>query len=311
MEPLWLVLRLNAGLRFGVPRGGRAGSALPKRFGRVVLMRKHSQSVRFAFALLLLAAPAWGQAIVAVEEDGRRVYVNDVAAAPAPSAAQALPRYRLVYWSQTESRWKPVPGASGMRAARSAVREVQQFLGMSGVAVPRLRSNTPPPAVAPAAQAKRFSEAEVDAAIQDAATRHNVDPNLVRAMVKVESNFNPRAMSPKGAMGLMQLMPGTARELNVANPYDPQQNVEAGVRHLKGLLDSYHGDVPLTLAAYNAGPGAVERNKGIPPYRETRDYVQRITQLYGGTTARTLGPANAPIRVVRGPNGVLIISNTD
>ena len=115
-----------------------------------------------------------------------------------------------------------------------------------------------------------------------AAARHNVDPNLVRAVVKVESNFNPNAVSRKGAIGLMQLMPSTARQLKVKNPFDPDQNVDAGVRHLKQLLENYDGDVRLTLAAYNAGAGAVARSSGVPRYAETQNYVRRITNLYYG-----------------------------
>src|SRR5258705_4370531 len=93
--------------------------------------------------------------------------------------------------------------------------------------------------------------------IDRAASRHNVDPSLVRAVIKVESNFNPNAVSRKGAMGLMQLMPQTARQLKVTNPFDPQQNVDAGVRHLKMLMENYGGDVSLSLAAYKDGAGAV------------------------------------------------------
>ena len=113
-----------------------------------------------------------------------------------------------------------------------------------------------------------------------------MDPSLVRSVVKVESNFNPNAVSRKGAMGLMQLMPSTARSLNVANPFDPAQNVDAGVRHLRKLLDSYGGNVRLSLAAYNAGAGAVARSAGVPHFRETQDYVRRITNLYNGGGSR-------------------------
>ena len=142
----------------------------------------------------------------------------------------------------------------------------------------------------------------------------NVDPNLVRAVVKVESNFNPNAVSRKGAMGLMQLMPSTARSLKVKNPFDPEQNVDAGVRHLKKLLESYGGDVKLTLAAYNAGSGAVARSAGVPHYLETQNYVRRITNLYYGgfDLSRTAGAfSRDPVRVQRDARGVLYISNTD
>ena len=113
--------------------------------------------------------------------------------------------------------------------------------------------------------------------IASAAERHGVSPRLLQAVIKVESNFERQARSPKGAMGLMQLMPTTARRYAVANAYDPRSNIEAGARHLRMLLDRF--DISLALAAYNAGEGAVRRFGGIPPYPETRDYVRRILRL--------------------------------
>jgi soluble lytic murein transglycosylase-like protein len=109
---------------------------------------------------------------------------------------------------------------------------------------------------------------------------HGVDPLLVRALIQVESNYQTRARSRKGAMGLMQLMPSTARVYKVRNPFDPRANIEAGIKHLKSLIDRF-GKVDLGLAAYNAGEGAVMKFNGIPPYRETRNYVSRILSLAG------------------------------
>lgn len=113
-------------------------------------------------------------------------------------------------------------------------------------------------------------------------------------------------------MGLMQLMPSTARQLNVRNPFDPEQNVDAGVRHLKQLLENYGGDVNLALAAYNAGSGAVARSSGVPHFAETQNYVRRITNLYyGGFDLSPSGGNRNPVRVQRDARGVLYISNTD
>ena len=117
--------------------------------------------------------------------------------------------------------------------------------------------------------------------IMAAAETHGVDPILVQALIQVESNYKPRARSSRGAMGQMQLMPSTAREYKVRNAYDPAANIGAGVQKLKGLLDKWGGDVRLALASYNAGEGAVTKFNGIPPYRETRNYVSKILSIAG------------------------------
>jgi soluble lytic murein transglycosylase-like protein len=115
-----------------------------------------------------------------------------------------------------------------------------------------------------------------DSIIRDAARRHNVDVALVKAVIRAESDFVPRAISPKGALGLMQLMPATARRHNVWRAFEPQQNVEGGVTHLRYLLDRYGGNLRLALAAYNAGEKAVDAHGGVPPYPETLDYLARV-----------------------------------
>ncbi len=124
------------------------------------------------------------------------------------------------------------------------------------------------------------SSAQFDEHIKAAARTHEIETHLLKAVVKAESNFNPRAVSKKGALGLMQIMPENIKELNIENPFDPRENIMAGARYLRELLNRFQGDVPLALAAYNAGPGSVERANSIPPIKETETFVKKVLMYY-------------------------------
>ncbi len=130
--------------------------------------------------------------------------------------------------------------------------------------------------------------ADIEALIEEQARRHGLSPRLVQAVVQVESGYNPRARSSKGAMGLMQLMPETARELRVSEPFDPAQNIRGGVTYLRRMLDQFSGNMTWALAAYNAGPSRVEQYGGVPPFRETQNYVRKVLTLVRGPGASVL-----------------------
>ena len=156
-----------------------------------------------------------------------------------------------------------------------------------------------------------------DRFIEYLATETGVSADLIKAVAMVESGFNERARSPKGALGLMQLMPEIARQYGVHDPYDPHQNLRAGATHLSSLLDRYDGDLRLTLAAYNAGSGAVKRYSGVPPYLETRNYIRKVHELLGGKAVVRQPPkrgregvaASAPVRIVYGSDGTISLVN--
>ncbi|HEY4741824.1 MAG TPA: lytic transglycosylase domain-containing protein [Candidatus Acidoferrales bacterium] len=149
--------------------------------------------------------------------------------------------------------------------------------------------------------------------VQDAATKHNLDPALVKAVIGVESGWNQTAISRKGALGLMQLIPSTAGQMGVGNAFDPVQNVNGGAAYLRSLLDRFHGDLNKSLAAYNAGPGAVERVGGIPNIPETRSYVRKVTDSYfrpgSGRDPSFSAKPRIPVRREVDPNGRVVFTN--
>lgn len=159
----------------------------------------------------------------------------------------------------------------------------------------------------------RSTDGRLERIVREAAQRHQVDPALVKAVISTESGWNPYAVSRKGAMGLMQLVPATAERFGVGNPYDPAQNVEGGTMYLKSLLDRYNGDLTKTLAAYNAGERAVDQSNGVPWYPETRHYVRKVTNAYFGSDSGRDEPLSTPrksaLRREVGPDGRVLFTN--
>jgi hypothetical protein len=210
--------------------------------------------------LVLAAMPARGQVVSVLDDQGHRMYIN---LAPPPVKAAN-------------------PSATGAVSPKDTSDAVRT--NRAGFVV----RNAPVDPDAP----RPISRDRLETLIQTIADRHHVDAALVRAVMQVESGGNPTAVSRKGAMGLMQLMPDTALQMGVTRVFDPQENLEAGVRTLRALLVRYNGDLDKALAAYNAGTGAVDRAGGVPRNRETRDYVRKVTNNYFQSDAGQ--PAAAP-----------------
>ena len=167
-------------------------------------------------------------------------------------------------------------GFTGGRAAALPVKEVR-------VEAPPAAPPAVPSEISPVV-AEAEAEVDLDTYIKQVAARHGVPADLVVAVIEAESANNPRAVSRRGARGLMQLMPRTAKTLGVDDPFDPRENIEAGVKHLRAMMARFGNDLPLVLAAYNAGEVAVIKHRGVPPYRETRAYVKRIMKKLDRST---------------------------
>lgn len=157
--------------------------------------------------------------------------------------------------------------------------------------------------------------------VRDKANKYDLDPSLVHAVIKTESNGNPKAVSRKGAMGLMQLMPTTASDLEVRNPFDPEENIDGGTRYLRYLIERFGGDLTLALAAYNAGPKTVEKTGSVPQIPETKQYVKKVLSLYNGktvlpvslssaTSAAPAAPKSEPIYKILTEDGTVLFTNS-
>jgi len=213
------------------------------------------------------------------------------------------------------------PGASAQIARSVDTSGREMFVNSDPPVVARLAAAKPRKTIYLPAESTFMGESRpavsidrdgAEKLVRAAAERHNMDPALVRAVIETESNWNPSAYSRKGAGGLMQLIPTTAQRYGANDVFNPQQNIDAGVRHLKGLLERYNGNLELALAAYNAGEGAVDRAHGIPAFRETRNYVQKVQDAYFRPGSGRLESAFSNPRAIHrevDPTGRIIFKN--
>jgi soluble lytic murein transglycosylase-like protein len=268
----------------------------------------------FALSLVNLAAiggPSGAPAQPAAQPPALQAYIHAVAPPQSPAPAPSSPVAAAAPAENARSAPAAAPAASTPQTAPPAAPAAAktEAPAQQAPAAPLLPKISPAPAPKPIDEVERLRKAadllvRVNTAlgepqspygkiIYDVAIRHSINPHLVAALIHVESAFNARAVSPKGAYGLMQLLPETARRFGLNKKkdlFDPRKNLEAGVRYLKWLADRFGGDTQKILAAYNAGEGAVERFGGIPPYQETQSYVQKIFGLLGFSSA----PAPVP-----------------
>ena len=227
------------------------------------------------WTLALCAIPAHGQIVSYRDSEGKRVFIN----------ADPIPATRTVKTS--------IRGFTPLAGAMSQTHTLSSASPETGAT-------------------ELANRQKIEVMIREVSARYNVDPALIRAVIETESNWNSSAISRKGALGLMQLVPGTARQLGVNNAFDPRENLDGGVRYLHTLLERYNGDLDRALAAYNAGPGAVDRARGIPQFRETREYVRKVTDSYfrpGSDRLSHASNASRPIYQRVAEDGRVVFTN--
>src|ERR1700722_11939206 len=242
-----------------------------------------------AGAYFALAQPVRAQITTTVDGNGKLIFVN--ADSPKPRGGSTI---------------SPVTTSGPGFRARNPEASPDAAFSSSAV--------LPPPGFnAQQSPATSVIDQRLEHIVRDAAARHNVDPALVKAVITTESGWNPQAVSRKGAVGLMQLIPGTAQRFGVNNSFDPEQSVEGGPTYFESLLDRYNGDLSKTLAAYNAGEHAVDQQGGVPAYRRTQQYVRKVTEAYfrpgSGRDSTLWTPPRNPVRKEVDSNGRVIFTN--
>jgi soluble lytic murein transglycosylase-like protein len=281
----------------------------PKACSERLLTRTNlAVAVLAALVGVVLPAPSHAQIAAAVDASGKMTFINSN---PAPRSQKTHARSTITV-SPAPAEVRPVtsdvdsPPVVRSAPARASSKQAEQFPPAIPVTADTLATGS---YVKPPASATD----PIDRIVQEAAKRHKVDPALVKAVISTESGWNPQAISRKGAEGLMQLIPDTAERFGVGNALDPAQNVEGGTTYLKWLLDRYNGDLPKTLAAYNAGEHAVDLYRGVPRYPETQQYVQKVTRAYfqpgSGRNSTLWEPPRPPVRREVDSNGRVVFTN--
>ena len=257
-----------------------------------------SRNLLAGFALILAGSfpnplPAAENISAYVDASGRVIFVNE-GDGPMPAVRNSTPR---------------VTNGDHLIVSSTAAAARREPSALSDAPQPPLSAG---PVPANSSVGSDSSDAtNVDSLIEQAANQHQIDPELVRAIVRVESNFNPYAVSPAGARGLMQLIPSTAMRFGVRNSFDPRANLDGGIRYLKYLLGMYGGDLQLTLAAYNAGEDAVAHSRGVPAIRETQNYIRKVGEIYPMRFVPLGAPPVPQIQKYKDRTGVVHFSNTD
>lgn len=305
------VPRRVKGLRLMIKFFFRQGSVLPSPTvsNEQLTCPPFAVAMLAAFVGLAWPTPSQAQIAAAMDSNGKMTFINSN---PAPTSQKAHSGSTMTAPAPAVSAQPVTPDVDEPPTSKHAPAAATVAKPVAPAAIP-LTADTEATGSFVKPVEPRTVQDPMDRIVQEAAQRHKVDPALVKAVISTESDWNPHAVSRKGAEGLMQLIPETAERFGVGNPMDPVQNVEGGTTYLRWLLDRYNGDLRKTLAAYNAGEGAVDQSRGVPRYRETQQYVQKVTHAYfqpgSGRNPTLWEPPRPPVRREVDSNGRVVFTN--